>query len=183
MGAGAETVFCDMTTSGGGWTLVARSAPGGTSSGNFGWYGVEGAVSNVSAPYSIGVLNKNLPFTQILFGDAPGNANAWGAHINMNNASRATLVANQSTNVWIGVPTAISSSASTGFAMADYMGFTSVDTNIYYFRDVTPNAGYGLAAWGWDTAYGNGTSDVGGQAFGASYGGFINNSQGLLMVR
>lgn len=55
--------YCEQTIAGGGWTLVARSASGGT--GNFGWSSSRGSPSDGDDPYAQN-LDKLAAFTEVL---------------------------------------------------------------------------------------------------------------------
>lgn len=192
MGAGAERVYCDMTTNGGGWTLVARSGGpvvtnttycnSGLSGVNtpFGWSVSRGSPSDTSNPYSMGVFTRNLTFTEVLIGDASGTSNTWGSHVYQQPVPPNFKTALTTTDVPLSV--------AAGFPMAQYMGHTT-DTTQYFFRDVpdvnprNPAEAYGLHADGWQTCYGDGPTSLAPQAQPASYGGNMNYRHGMLMVR
>ena len=190
MGAGTERVYCDMTTNGGGWTLVARS--GGTNPAYagctvgagvntpFGWTVARGTPDNTAIPYSMGVFNRNLAFTEVLFGGASGTSNTWGAQV-----YQQWVPANFK-SAWSTNDTPITATKS--FGMASRMGHTS-DTTQYFFRDMpdgerADSRGFGLHADGWLTCYGDGPTDRADQApVSAWNGGLINFRHGMIMVR
>lgn len=70
---GTISLYCDMTTLNGGWTLVGRSAPGAANVA-FGWKSATGDVGNLKAPYSLDARRIG-PFTEILFGAHDGAGN------------------------------------------------------------------------------------------------------------
>jgi hypothetical protein len=190
MGAGTERVYCDMNTAGGGWTLVARSGGAvvtnatfcnsGASGVNtpFGWTVARGTPADTANPYSMGVFNRNLAFTEVLIGGASGSSNSWGSYVYQQSVSA---------NFKSALTTTDTALATSGFSMSRYMGHT-VDTTQYFFRDVpdgTRNAAtaYGLHADGWQTCYGDGPTSLSNQGAGAVAGGYINYRHGMLMVR
>jgi hypothetical protein len=76
--------YCDMTTDGGGYMLVARSHPTGSPV-TWGWRGdAVGGVKDFSQPYNIGLWKNFLDcnFTSFIFGNRSNiNNNAWGPFI------------------------------------------------------------------------------------------------------
>jgi hypothetical protein len=59
--------YCEMVIDGGGWTLVGRSAEGGSSI-EFGWFARDGAIEDLSAPYSLGLGLDDTWVSEILLG-------------------------------------------------------------------------------------------------------------------
>jgi len=191
MGSGTERVFCDMTTNGGGWTLVARSGGpvvtfsascnGGLSgvNGPMGWTVARGSAADTTNPYSMGVFSRNLAFTEVLIGEASGTSNSWGGNVYQQSLPAAFKTALSTTEA--------KGLSAPGFSMAAYMGHTT-DRTQYFFRDVPDGAradkpSFGLHSDGWQTCYGKGTTSDSTQVYPASYGGNLNYRHGMLMVR
>lgn len=170
-------VYCDMDTAGGGWMLVGRSGVGNST--QIGWFTTGGSNSGTD-PYSLGVLNYDIPFSQVMFGGggtSPSNSAA--PYIYVHNVSRATLLNYTGSMFYLSAPSPVSGSYS--FSMAAYMGYSAYDG--FFFRDCCGYAGYGLFSNGWATAYGDGTTDIQGQGANAAYGGYLNNRHGAIFVR
>jgi hypothetical protein len=167
-------VWCDMTTDGGGWMLVARSHAttvnyNGT---NWGWRGQQiGHVSNFDQAYQIGweyFHNNGATFTEFIFGNRSHYSNNnWGPFIYKNSGINYTTFITSNTQQSytksvIKYDTSIYGQSSYPF-MQNAVGFATSGTNsnLYYLRDCCGFAGYGGTPTGFNTAYRNSNSRYG----------------------
>lgn len=161
------SVFCDMVTDGGGWTLVARSVSAPYSF-SFGWKSSTGSVTDDTVPYSLGVVSAGLEFTEILFGSRSAGK-AWGAFVYKHAVPTGFLTTHDTTPIYVHEPQPVFG-GNYAFGMAGHIGYTS-DSSLFFFRDHPELASYGMNSVGWATAY---ASNLGGQ---------ILNEPGMIMVR
>ncbi|MBX3186377.1 MAG: hypothetical protein KF819_05145 [Labilithrix sp.] len=170
---GRLRVYCEMSIDGGGWTLVGRSSPnaGGAP---FGWSSTSGSVTDLRAPYSLGVANSGLAFSEVLLaGRGPASLDV-GARAFKLAVSPTFLTAHASTVVLTGVVTSLRGDCapSGGPTMLKYAGATSMN-DAFFFRDIQDtNQHRGLQRDGWDLYYDN-----------CPQGASLNREQGLVFVR
>jgi Fibrinogen beta and gamma chains, C-terminal globular domain len=161
-------VYCDMDTAGGGWTLVGRSVSAATST-PFGWNSATGSVNDDSVPYSMGVIPGTQGFSEVLFGDYT-SGKSWGFNVYRQFGYPKTFITDYDNLPYDQTTPIPIFNGNTNYYMAYRSGFT-YHTDLFYFRDLNVDAGLGLGYGGWSTAYNDGL------------GGFLNGSQGMLMIR
>lgn len=149
-------VYCDMTTDGGGWMLVARSHPTtiNYSGSNWGWRGnTIGGVDDFTQAYQAGWYNKwngNSTFTSYLFGNQRTNFdNTWGPFVYKASGIDYNTFFNSDTQQGYSYSTVKSNTSVYGTTdypgMQGAVGFTTTATNnnFYYMRDCCGFGGYG----------------------------------------
>lgn len=144
-----QLVYCDMTTDGGGWMLIARSHPSTVNYNgeNWGWLGGKiGDIKDFSQAYQAGWGKiwhlLGLTFNEFIFGNRKNiNDNKWGSFIykryNINYTNLLTSDTQQgASSITLAHDTSIY--GSTNFpGMQSAIGYpiTGTNNNIYYMRD------------------------------------------------
>lgn len=163
-------VHCEMTLDGGGWTLVARSAPGNEEM--FGWGVATGALGNEGVAYSLDARDVGLPFTEILLAQREGFAmpveNAYVVEVPEGFLEGYAGMAYEQP----GARTVLGScEPPDGPEMLSWVGHTN-DARRLFFRDAPDALPYGLQSNGLRTAYAN-----------CDQGGDLDQQQGAVFVR
>lgn len=174
-GVSGETVdvYCDMALSGGGWTLVGRSA-GDVELSSFGWRSARGDVAADDEPYSLDLRAHPIAFTEILVG-ARGEGKAWGDYAYVIDAGPDYVDSYLNAVRVLGAPSPVLDACDPWPSwMFQHGGFTGFD-RVFYFRDLAEFVDdyYGLRTDGFHL-YDYDDCEM---------AGFLNGKQGMIMVR
>ncbi len=167
---GSLNVYCDITTDGGGWTLVGRSISGGAST-SFGWKSATGSPSDDANVYSVNVGGNSIGFSEMLFGSR-GAGKAWGANVFKHvDLPKDFVSAYGTSELVMGLPAVVIGAGPMN--MASRIGYTN-QTSTFWFRDQSGMAStYGLKPFYFQSHPGPP----------AGWGGYIDGLQAMLMVR
>lgn len=168
-------VYCDMTTAGGGWVLVARSVEGGDAE-HWGWKFSTGTVDDDTAPYALDLAkNPVAGVSQMLVGSYSAGKKWLRAY--RYNLPSGFVSAYGAMGVELGTWTTVAGDCVPNppqggpQLMLSWAGYTAHD-GYFFFRDIDALEGFGLFPGGFNLA--EATCDRSAALVGA---------QGMIMVR
>lgn len=146
---GPQSIWCDMTTDGGGWMMLARSHPTTVNYGstNWGWQGGQiGNVTDFTQAYQAGWYTKwhgQSTFTEYIYGNRANiNTNVWGSFVYKVTLSSYTNLITSDTQQSAASYTTLKSDTGvygsvTFPGMQGAIGFpvSGTTNNLYYMRD------------------------------------------------
>lgn len=160
-------VYCDMTTDGGGWMMIARSHPSTVdyNGQNWGWRGGPiGSVNDFSQAYQAGWYpywnSYGNSFTEFIFGNRENiNNNNWGYFVYKRSGLTYSTFLESDTQQGASDTTLKSNTSVYGNTdrpgMQGAIGFpvTGTSNNIYYMRDCCGFSTYGGTPTAMNTTY------------------------------
>jgi len=153
--ANRQLVWCDMTTDGGGWMMIARTHPSGTALA-WGWNaGTSGSIKDFTQPYNAGWYTfwhaAGNTFSEFIFGNRNNvNDNTWGPFIYKKGGFvYSDLITSETMQTTVSTTLKLDTTIynySGAPAMQTHVGYATSGTNanLYYLRDCC----------GWSVSYG-----------------------------